>query len=141
MKRILILLAVAASVCAVSCKKQPKAPATPAIVGEWQLSGIESKAVEYAGKEIDVYLSFASDGSFELYQNLAGGRFIRYTGSWELDGSSLSGTYSNKKAWGSTYTVNVSGDSMTLTSDVSGEVDTYTRKEIPSEVKEGSYEN
>ena len=127
-------------VATAGCKKTPKPDPVPSCVGEWQLSQIETKSVSYAGQTVDVYVSFLEEGTFELYQMVGQGRFRKYTGSWSLDGSVLSGTYSNKKAWGSTYQVSGENGTLVLTSEKSGEVDTYRKTSIPESVKAEAYE-
>jgi hypothetical protein len=85
----------------------------------------------------------AEDGSvvrsFELYQMVGQGRFRKYTGTWKLEGNILSGTYSSKKAWGSTYVISVDDSTLKLTSVVSGEVDTYRKASIPESIKKEAY--
>lgn len=130
----------AALLFAASCHKNPEGPATPAMVGEWQLSSISVKSVGYADTTVDVYLSFAEDGSFELYQFIGQGRFYKYTGTWEFEGNILSGKYSSGKAWGSTYEAAVDGEKLTLVSVKSGETDVYMKASIPDGVKDQAYE-
>lgn len=130
----MVLLAVTA------CKKGPQEDPTPSCVGEWQMSNIEVKSVSYAGQTLDVYLAFREDGSFELYQMMGQGRFRKYSGQWTLEGNVLSGKYSSKKPWGSTYEVSADGETLTLTSVESGEKDTYQKTTIPESVKQEAYE-
>ncbi len=143
MKKILsvLLLAAAAVVCAVSCKDpvEPTPDFTEEIVGEWQLKSIATKTTNLGGQTVDVYIAFEKGGSFTLYQMLGQGRYHSYTGKWALADGTLSGTYSSGKAWGSTYSVDISGSTMTLTSDIGGEVDTYTRSTIPDNIKKEAY--
>ena len=139
MKKVLSLLAVAL-LFAVACHNKQDGPKTPAIAGEWQLTSIEVKSVDYAGQTLDVYLSFAEDGSFELYQMIGQGRFYKYSGTWTITGSTLSGKYASGKDWASSYEVSVSGESLTLVSSVSGETDVYQKVSIPDSVKDYSYE-
>lgn len=139
MKKILSLLAMALLI-AVSCHKGPEKPKTPAIVGEWELGSITLKSVDYSGQTLDVYLSFAEDGSFVLYQMIGQGRFYRYTGTWTISGSILSGKYASGKDWASSYEFSVADEKLTLVSTVSGETDVYQKVAIPESVKEEAYE-
>lgn len=123
-----------------ACNKDQSSNSAASVVGEWQLSKIDVKSVSYAGQTVEVYLSLQKEGGFELYQMVGQGRFRKFTGSWKLEGKTLSGTYASNKAWGSTYTVSSSGDNLVLTSDVSGEVNTYQKATIPASVKEEAYE-
>ncbi len=141
MKKVLYFAIVAvATLLLAGCKKDKEEDNAPACVGEWQLSNIAVKSVTYADQKVDVYLNLQEGGSFEVYQMIGQGRFRRYTGTWKLEGTLLSGTYSSKKPWGSSYQVSADGNTLTLTSTTSGEVDTYTKTTIPASVKEEAYD-
>lgn len=110
-----------------SCEKEDY----PALIeGEWH----------YATDECDIYISFTSEGSFELFQRLGEGRYRLYNGSWRLKEETLSGEYNDGNPWGSSYKVSFEGsDKMTLTANNgSKEAITYTRKSIPEEVLNNS---
>ncbi len=131
----------AALLCAVSCKEPlPDEPAiSESIIGEWQLSGVSTKAVTFAGQTVDVYLAFETGGGFTLYQMLGQGRYHSYTGKWAVAGNTLTGTYSSGSSWGSSYTVDITDKTLTLTSDTGGEVDTYVKVSIPDSIKKEAY--
>ncbi|MCR5759948.1 MAG: lipocalin family protein [Bacteroidales bacterium] len=143
MKKIfsIMLISVAAVVCAVSCKDpvEPTPDFGEEIVGEWQLKSIATKTTTLGGQAVDVYIAFEKGGSFTLYQMLGQGRYHSYTGKWALADGILTGTYSSGKAWGSTYTVDITDSTLTLTSNVGGEVDTYAKTTIPENVKKEAY--
>ena len=103
------------------------------ITGEWNLVNVQTKSATLGGQTVDVYISFSSDKSFTMYQMIGAGRYHKYSGTYLLDGTALSGKYSDGKQWGSSYVVEISGSQLTLTS-ASGEVDTYKKVTIPSEV-------
>ena len=105
------------------------------IIGEGDLVNVQTKAATLGGQTVDVYISFSSDKSFTMYQMLGTGRYHKYSGTYILDGTTLSGKYSDGKQWGSSYEVELSssGTQLTLTS-ASGEVDTYKKASIPSDV-------
>lgn len=119
----------------VSCNKGDTDKAL-AISGEWQLCGVETKVAEIGGVIVDVYLKFAGDGSFELYQMVGQGRFRYRSGSYSLSGSELSGKYSDGTAWSASYEVSLDGDSLRLSSIGSPlvETDSYVRCQIPQSV-------
>ena len=132
MKRLafIVLMAAAALAALSGCKKDdPTAPGID-VSGEWHLQS--SDKIDISAEEIDVYVSFLSSGSFEIYQKISDGRYRHYTGTYSAtDGS----------AWGSGYTAVVSGETLTLTSDnASKEVTVYAKEEIPAEVKDGAVE-
>ena len=141
MKTQRLLLAIFAALCLLAgCKKTDDKPAGPSCIGEWQLSEVAVKSVTYAGQEVDVYIAFLENGRFELYQMVGQGRYRKFTGTWNLDGTVLSGKYASKKDWGSSYEVTQNGDNLELTSSVSGEVDTYKKTTIPESVKSTAYQ-
>ena len=140
MRKILTVLALAIALCVTACKKAPKADPAAALVGEWELTQIEVKSVEYAGKTVEVYLVFTADNTFEIYQMIGQGRFRKFSGTWTLTDGILSGKYASKKAWGSEYEATVKGETLTLVSTVSGETDTYQKAAVPDSVKTEAYE-
>ena len=85
---------------------------------------------------MNVYVSFTQDGKFELYQQLGTGWYQYHSGTWTLSGTTLSGQYPTGKAWGSSYTVTQSGNTLTLTTPSGNETDTYTKTTIPDSVKQ-----
>lgn len=89
----------------------------------------------------DAYVSFASDKTFEIYQQIEQVGYQKYTGSYLIGNKMLSGKYSDNTPWGSSYEVSFdeSGNTLTLVSDPSvGEVSVYTRASIPASVKGGA---
>lgn len=109
------------------------------ITGDWNLVNIQTKSATLGGQTVDVYILFSSDKSFTLYQMIGQGRYHKYSGTWSMTGATLTGKYSDGKQWGSSYEVELSSSDsqMTLTS-ASGEVDTYKKASIPSDVVENS---
>lgn len=96
------------------------------IVAEWHLTGVSGLS-----SIPQVYVEFSQDLSFELYQKIGEGRFRRYEGTYQVDGSLLSGKYSDGEKWGSDYTVAFDGENMTLTAqNGSEEVCTYEKKAL-----------
>ncbi|MBR3827584.1 MAG: lipocalin family protein [Alistipes sp.] len=97
------------------------------LVGSWHCTAEEFST--------EVYVAFTEDGAFDLYQRLGEGRYRFYDGTWQYDGTTLTGTYSDATAWGDSYTVAYLDDNtMTLTTTLTEETMTYTREEIPAEV-------
>ena len=127
-----IVLAFAVLAAAVSRGKKAEKPLD--ITGEWNLTRVETKATTIGDQTVDVYVSFASDKSFEIYQMLGTGRYRKFSGTWTLTEKTLDGKYSDGTQWGSSYEVEISADVMTLSS-ASGEVSTYKKSSIPDFVK------
>jgi len=116
------------------CKKEKPVDYAKQVIGEWHCVPETFDA--------DVYLALDPDGTFALYQQIGEGRHRHFSGEWELDGTTLSGSYSGGEVWGSSYQVSFPGDNTMSLKALNGseEVMTYSRKTIPSEVIEGSVE-
>ena len=156
MKRILSLIAAVSLIC--SCGEKNADPVQPVpdkpdvenpgndkpgpepeetlaskLVGEWHCASSDIDA--------DIFLAFADDASFKLYQKIGEGAYRLYQGTWSLDEktSVLTGKYNDGNDWGSSYTIALSEDknSMTLTPSEGTEKQSYSREVIPADVKEG----
>ncbi len=134
--RIYFLTAVLCALALVGCGKEkdtPKVNNATKIVGEWHCAP--------EGYDVDVYVAFDADGSFEEYQRLGEGRYRHYAGTWSVNKSELSGVYADGTEWGSTYTLSFEGEIMTLTANNdSQEAIVYTKTTIPAEVKDEAIE-
>jgi hypothetical protein len=103
------------------------------IVGEWF----------YQEADVEVYIDFNLDGTFEMYQKLGeseganGPRYRLYTGTFEYDGITLKGKYADKSNWERSYTVSVEGDNlkMNFTEGEKAYSYVYVKKTIPFYVK------
>ena len=123
-----ILLAVAAVLAFASCVK-PEEAAVKELAGDWYYETIE------ADTPMQVYVSFAKDMTFELYQKVGDGAFRRYSGTYTFDGTLLDGVYSDKAPWKEAKTVTIDGDSLTAVGVKTGETITYVRKLVPATVR------
>lgn len=125
-----IIIALSMAFALVSCGGKDKGPVvSEAIVAEWHLvkvSGLNTVP--------QVYVNFASDLSFELYQQVGEGRYRKYDGTYTVTGSLVSGKYSDGEKWGSDYEASFDeSDNLVLTAqNGSAEVCTY-KKEALSE--------
>lgn len=137
MKRLIYIFVALLLVVTPGCKKNgSEATTATKLVGQWHCIAEELNVAE----DIDVYVEFMADKSFNLYQKIGQGRHRHFTGTWSVSGDVLSGLYADGSEWGSSYAVEFSGmDAMKLTAkNGSKEVMTYTRESIPAEVLEGS---
>ena len=105
------------------------------MVGEWHCSPSDIVA--------DIFLSFTSDGSFELYQQITTGAHRLYRGTWSITDEGLGhldGKYNDGSDWASGYVVTMDekAEKMTITSRESADAAAqhYSRTEIPASVKE-----
>ena len=137
MRKLVILLAACLGVLA-ACNKTPE-PVN--IVGEWQLSGYQTKAITIGSEKVDVYVKFTSDNAFEMYQMLGNGRYRKFTGTYALSADNLlTGKYSGGSAWAASYDVSLEGSKLMLTQHPdASEVHTFSSTTIPDSVKENIY--
>ena len=110
-------------------EKTPKVDNAAKVVGEWHCAP--------EGMDVDVYVAFATEGTFDEYQRIGEGRYRHYAGTWSVNKSELSGVYADGTEWGSSYALSFDGDTMTLTAkNDSEEAIVYTKTVIPAEVKD-----
>lgn len=130
--RVLILVAalLSALVSFSSCKKEEK---TLDVKGEWELTEVKmaTKSALVGAETVTVYLNLAEDGSFAMYQMVGDGRFVAFSGSWKLAGSTLSGTYADGTSWASAYEVSVEKSTLTMTTEDGLDVFVYKACTIP----------
>lgn len=113
-----------------------KSESVPKVAGDWNIISVTTKSASIGAQAVDVYLSFAPDGSFTSYQKTgSSARYVRYSGTWQLASGVLSGEYADGSPWAGSYSVSVEGETMTLTSSSTpAEVSVYKRAEIPDSV-------
>ena len=130
MKKILYAV-ILALVALTGCKKEEKQlTVADKLCGEWRGSELSVEAA--------IYMSFTSDGTFELYQKTTDSFELR-RGKWSVAGDILSGTYNDGEAWAASYKVSVSEGTLTMVSqDESAETNVYRKCEIPEQIKTGS---
>ena len=122
------MLAVAAVLAFASCVKSEDA-VVKELAGDWYYETVE------ADTPVQVYVSFAKDMTFELYQKVGEGAFRKYSGTYTFDGTLLDGVYSDKAPWKEAKTVTIDGDSLTAVGVKTGETITYVRKLVPATVR------
>lgn len=87
--------------------------------------------------EADLYIDFQEDKTFELYQQIGEGAHRLYRGTWNLEGTLLTGKYNDGEDWAAAYQVEMREKQLILTSNNdTAEKSTYEKAEIPAEVKE-----
>ena len=128
-----IMMAAALALVVSACSKEDND-----ICGEWHLSDISVITKAQEPYDISVYLAFSKTGTFDLYQKLQEGKYVHYTGKWEMADGQLYGYYTDGTPWGAgSYGVSLSSKTLKLTANNGlGEVTTYKREKIPSSVKE-----
>lgn len=135
-KKILLGLAVvfALASCGKTPDERPNKGSEGSIEGQWHL--VSWSTLNAA----DVYLSFGSNGTFDIYQRLYAPTYTHYEGTYRLSGNKLSGTYSDGTAWSNdSYTVKFAdnGNQLTLTGATANDVAVYVKASIPDDILSG----
>ena len=134
MKKILFFLS--ALILMVSCGgdkggQQTELTLEQKLCAEWHSTDLSLDA--------DIYISFADNGTFELYQKIVEGAYRLYRGTWNLEEDILTGKYNDGEDWAAAYQISIDGETLTMTSkNDAAEVSVYQKAEIPSNVKDGS---
>ena len=132
MKRILYMLCAALLIVACGNKNGDKnLTLEEKLCTEWH-----SEALSVDG---DVYLHFEIDKTFEIYQRIGEGAYRLYRGTWNLEENLLTGKYNDGEDWAAGYSIEINGNTLTMTSlNDAAEVTVYTKTAIPESVKNGS---
>ena len=137
MKTRIIIFAILSVLMLSACSgSKDKKPVT--VVGQWELMDImETKSVQIGSEKVEIYIDFKADKTFELYQQIGEGAHRLYRGTWNLEGTLLTGKYNDGEDWASAYHVEMDNGQLILTSNNdAAEKSTYKKSEIPAEVKE-----
>lgn len=125
MKRFLYIIALAVAVLTGCDKENKPASLSDKLCSEWKLTSPDAA----------VYVSFASNKTFEEYQRLSGEKYELRRGSWSLNGNILSGKYNDGENWAYSYQVSIIDNTLTLSAQ--GEVENvFVKCEIPDVLKE-----
>ena len=132
MKRLIYIFS--ALVLLASCgkneeNKKPELTLEQQLVGQWHSVSNSLEA--------DLYIDFQEGKTFELYQQIGEGAHRLYRGTWNLEGTLLTGKYNDGEDWAAAYQVEMREKQLVLTSsNDTAEKSTYEKAEIPAEVKE-----
>ena len=109
--------------------KKPELTLEQQLVGQWHSVSNSLEA--------DLYIDFQEGKTFELYQQIGEGAHRLYRGTWNLEGTLLTGKYNDGEDWAAAYQVEMREKQLILTSNNdTAEKSTYEKAEIPAEVKE-----
>ena len=129
MKKIIYILTAAALLAACG-EKENNLTLEQKLQGEWHSTSL---AIEDA----EIYLSFAENKTFEMYQQIKEGAHRLYRGSWNLEDNLLTGKYNDGEDWAASYLVTMHDKFLTLVSNNDAvEESVFAKEEIPAEVKE-----
>ena len=132
MKRLIYIFS--ALVLLASCGKnnddnKPELTLEQQLIGQWHSVSNSLEA--------DLYIDFQEGKTFELYQQIGEGAHRLYRGTWNLEGTLLTGKYNDGEDWAAAYQVEMREKQLVLTSsNDTAEKSTYEKSEIPAEVKE-----
>ena len=129
MKKIIYMFLAAAMFVLAGCKEKDEVQHN--IVGEWYYSDQES------GQDIEIFVAFNIDRTFDLYQKIGEGYPRHLSGTYEVDRTLVSGMYSDRTPWASDYNVSFVNGNMIMTStSVEGYSVQYLKKRIPDEIRD-----
>ena len=132
MKKLLYIfstLVILASCGKNSDDNKPEQTLEQQIIGQWHSVSNSLEA--------DLYIDFQEGKTFELYQQIGEGAHRLYRGTWNLEGTLLTGKYKDGEDWAAAYQVEMREKQLVLTSNNdTAEKSTYEKAEIPAEVKE-----
>ncbi len=129
MKRILYILTAALLIASCGEKNGGKTELTleQKLCAEWHST--------FLPVDGDIYISFASDKTFELYQQIGEGAHRLYRGTWNLEENLLTGKYNDGEEWAAAYNITINDKQLTMTSvNDAAEESVFALKEIPEEV-------
>lgn len=99
------------------------------LLGEWHSTMLVLEA--------DIYLSFAENKTFEIYQQIEEGAHRLYRGTWNLEDNLLTGKYNDGEDWAASYLLTIHDKILTLVSNNdAAEESVFAKEEIPAEIKE-----
>lgn len=105
------------------------------VVGTWHMTSWANSTAA------DIYVEFASDGTFDLYQRVFSPYYEHLEGTWTANGNTISGKYSDGEIWSSSYTVTFTneGEKMQLTrTDNTEDVTHFEKGTIPEDILSGN---
>lgn len=132
-KYIYSLLTTALLVLSAGCSKDDDGSKTihSGVVGEWHQTRWSNEMPE----DFDVYVEFRTDGRCTIFQRVESSVFEKRTGTFNVEGTRLSGTYSSGTPWRLDYEYELSGDGNTLTLTSQAEESVYVRTTIPEAIR------
>ena len=107
MKKRVLMFVMASAMLFTGCKKEESSDLSDVLVGEWTLEMYvpATKGAMIGSEPVSILISFYENKRFKLEQKV-GQAFTEYfDGTWSLDGTVLSGIYSDNKPWGSKYDI------------------------------------
>lgn len=132
MRKTVLLIVVAFAMVFSGCQKEDGPDLGQILVGDWTLEMYVpvTRSVKIGDEPIDVTVAFRSDNSFTLSQKVGQAFTQTFQGTWSLDGTTLSGIYSDKKPWGSRYEITFRDNDNTLEMKTVAVGETYVYQRV-----------
>jgi len=107
MKIRVLLIVMASAMFFTGCKKEESTDMSDVLVGQWSLEMYvpTTKGIMIGSEPVSVLISFYDNKRFKLDQRIGQAFMESFDGTWSLDGTLLSGIYSDNKPWGSKYEI------------------------------------
>ena len=135
MKKILnTIILIASVIIAAGCQKGTE-QYLEQLSGDWHYQGTEE------GVQKEVWISFADDKTFEMFQKIGSGAYRSVSGHYGIDAKTkvLSGIYDDSYSWKYDYEFKVEANTLVMTAvQLPSYSVTYTRGTIPSQVRQMS---
>lgn len=137
MRKTLLFIVMAFALFLTGCNKDKNVKTlSDVLVGQWTLEGYTpaTKSAIIGSEPVDVTVCFIENHTFMLYQRVGDAYTESFDGTWSLDGTRLTGVYSDGKPWGEQYDIAFMDNDNTLEMKTSkvGEIYIYQRY-IPKE--------
>ena len=128
-----VFIALAVVIFVAGCQGEGQ-KAVDQLVGEWHYQGSENGVLE------DIWIAFNPDMTFELYQKVGDGAYRSTAGRYRVNAAkrTVTGLYEDNYPWRYDYKFEVGSDTLTLSVESDGYSVKYTRKAIPSSVRQMS---
>jgi hypothetical protein len=109
------------------------------IIGDWELTSFDGSNEA----KPRIYIAFYEDNTFEMYQQAYSVVWYRYEGTFNFDGTTLSGLYSDGKPLSAEYAVSFAKEPSRMRlirKDNDNDISIYTENEIPVYIKDEAIE-
>ena len=136
MRKTLLFIVMALALLLTCCKGEKATDLSDVLVGQWTLEEYvpATKGAMVGSEPVDVTLYFSENHTFKLYQRVGEAYTESFEGTWSLEGTRLTGVYSDGKPWGEKYDITFKDNNNTLEMKTSKVGETYIyKRDIPKE--------
>lgn len=116
MRKGVLLIVMAFAMFVTGCKDDNGKGLADVLVGQWELAEYVpvTKGVMIGNEPVSVTIVFQENQRFILYQKVGEAFTESFEGTWSLEGTTLSGVYSDDKPWGEKYEISFRDSDNTL---------------------------